>query len=244
MAVHWATPIVGKVAAFRHALDKADLPWALGLPPSQKVFPPDVTTAMPEPTRWGGRPRRHRVPSAPSVAVSSLFADPPDAAFRTLSWRTGTKGPLRAAFSARRVRVADGPEAAGAQHPPGEERWLVCEHRTTGKRKFHLASHPPDASLEQLVAAIKARWSCEQAHQQLKEELRLDHYEGRSWLGLHHHALLCQMAMAFLQSLRVGGKRWGRRKGALAGPPPRPTLPELRRAVIAALLSHLTRCPA
>ena len=197
----------GKVALFRHALDEAGLPWALGIAPHQKVFPPEVTTAMPEPTRRGGRPRKHPVPCEPSRPVSSLFADPPDAAFRTLFWRTGTKGPLRAAFSARRVRVADGPEGSGAQHLPGEERWLVCEHRSTGERKFHLASHPATASLEQLAAAIKARWSCEQAHQQLKEELGLDHYEGRSWRGLHHHALLCQMAFAFLQSLRVGGKK-------------------------------------
>ena len=235
----------GKVAVFRHALDTANLAWALGIPPNQKVFPPNVTTAMPEPVRRGGRPRKHPVPSAPSVPVSSVFADPPDAAFRTLSWRHGTKGPLRAAFSACRVRVADGPEGTGAQHLPGEERWLVCEHRTTGERKFHLCSHPATASLEQLAAAIKARWCCEQAHQQLKEELGLDHYEGRSWRGLHHHALLCQMAMAFLQSLRVGGKRQGRRtQAAPPGPPPEPTLPELRRCIVAALLSHLTRCPA
>lgn len=196
----------GKVAKFRHALDEQKLLWALGIPPNQKVFSPGVTVAMPERKRHG-RPPKHPVPSEPSASVASLFADPPDAAFRTVSWRTGTKGPLRAAFSARRVRVADGPEAAGAQHLPGEERWLVCEHRTTGERKFHLTSHPPDASLEQLAAAIKARWCCEQAHQQLKEELGLDHYEGRSWRGLHHHALLCQMAHAFLQSVRVGEKK-------------------------------------
>ena len=154
----------GKVAAFRHALDEVGLLWALAIPPNQKVFSPDVTVAMPEPGGKGGRPRKHPVPSLPSRPVSSWFADPPDAAFRTLCWRTGTKGPLRAAFAARRVRVADGPEAAGAQHLPGEERWLVCEHRSTGERKFHLASHPADTSLEQLAAAIKARWSCEQAH--------------------------------------------------------------------------------
>ena len=131
------------------------------------------------------------------------------------------KGPLQAAFSARRVRVADGPEAAGAQHLPGEERWLACEHRATGERKFHLTSHPPGTSLDQLAVAIKARWCCEQAHQQLKEELGLDHYEGRSWRGLHHHALLCQVALAFLQSVRVGGKRPARRlKNAAPGPPP------------------------
>ena len=161
---------------------------------------------MPE-RQPNGRPRKHPVSSEPSAPVSSLFANPPDEAFRTVSWRTGTKGPLQAAFSAQRVRVADGPVAAGAQQLPGEERWLVCEHRTTGERKLHLTNHPPEASLEQLAAAIKARWCCEQAHQQLKEELGLDHYEGRSWRGLHHHAKLCQMALAFLQSVRVGGKK-------------------------------------
>lgn len=188
----------GEVALFRHALGAQGLRWALGIPPNQKVFSPTVTVAMPE-RKPQGRPRKHPVPSEPSAPVASLFADPPDEALRTVSWRTGTKGPLRAAFSAQRVRVAEGPEAAGAQHLPGEERCLVCEHRTTGERKLHLTNHPPEASLEQLARAIKARWCCEQAHQQLKEELGLDHYEGRSWRGLHHHALLCQMAHAFPQ---------------------------------------------
>ncbi|SFV16182.1 Transposase DDE domain-containing protein [Methylobacterium sp. 174MFSha1.1] len=138
------------------------------------------------------------------------------------------------------MRVADGPLASGAQHLPGAERWLVCEHRLTGERKLHLTNHPADTTLEQLAAAIKARWSCEQAHQQLKEELDLDHFEGRSWIGLHHHALLCQIAFAFLQSQRVGGKRCA---SQAPGPPPRPTLPEVRRRVAAALLVQLTRCP-
>jgi SRSO17 transposase len=62
-------------------------------------------------------------------------------------------------------------------------------------------------ALEVLAALIKARWVCEQAHQQLKDELGLDHFEGRSWRGLHHHALLCQLALAFLQHLRLGGKK-------------------------------------
>jgi SRSO17 transposase len=62
-------------------------------------------------------------------------------------------------------------------------------------------------ALEALAASIKARWVCEQMHQQLKDELGLDHFEGRSWRGLHHHALLCQLAFAFLQHLRLGEKR-------------------------------------
>src|SRR3982751_2862435 len=114
-------------------------------------------------------------------------------------------GPLQAKFAVLRVRVADGPVVARAQHLPGEEAWLVGEHRATGERKYYLTNHPADAPLETLAAAIKARWVCEQMHQQLKDELGLDHFEGRSWRGLHHHALLCLLAFAFLQHLRLGG---------------------------------------
>ena len=135
-------------------------------------------------------------------------------AFRAVSWRAGTKGPPQAEFAALRVRVADGPVAAGGQHLPGEEAWLVGEHRTSGERKYYLSNLPPDASLETLAALIKARWVCEQAHQQLEDELGLDHFEGRSWRGLHHHALLCQLAFAFLQHLRLGGKKRPRPAGA------------------------------
>ena len=54
-----------------------------------------------------------------------------------------------------------------------------------------------------LAGAIKARWVCEQAHQQMKEELGLDHFEGRSWQGLHRHALMTMIAYAFLQHRRL-----------------------------------------
>ena len=73
---------------------------------------------------------------------------------------------------------------------PGEAAWLVGEWRDTGELKYYLTNHPARTSLRALAAAIKARWSCEQAHQQLKEELGLDHFEGRSWTGLHRHALM------------------------------------------------------
>ena len=212
----------GKVAAFRHALDGRGLRWAVGIPPNQKLFAPDVTTAVPE-RKKRGRPPERLVPSAPSTPARDLFADPPDAAFRTLSWRMGTKGPLAASFSARRMKAADGPEVAGGQHLPGEEVWLVCEHRATGERKHHLTNHPPEATPEELAAAIKARWACEQAHQQLKDELGLDHYEGRSWRGLHHHALLCLIALAFLQAMRLGGENQppAARSATSTGPGPR-----------------------
>ena len=66
----------------------------------------------------------------------------------------------------------------------------MCERRASGERKYYLSNLPADTPLEELAALIKARWVCEQAHQQMKEELGLDHFEGRCWRGLHHHALL------------------------------------------------------
>jgi len=66
--------------------------------------------------------------------------------------------------------------------------------------------------LRNLAATIKARWICEQAHQQLKEELGLDHFEGRSWRGLHRHALMTMIAYAFLQHRRLTKVRRRNRK--------------------------------
>ncbi len=129
------------------------------------------------------------------------------AKWQTVSWRKGTKGRLSARFAAVRVRVADGPTQRihdkGAQHLPGEKVWVIGEHRSTGERKYYLSNLPADTPIKQLAGAIKARWVCEQAHQQLKEELGLDHFEGRSWQGLHRHCLMCMIALAFLQSQRL-----------------------------------------
>ena len=100
------------------------------------------------------------------------------------------------------MRVADGPETKDRVHLPGEEAWLVAERRSN-EVKYYLTNHPATASLKSLASAIKARWSCEQAHQQLKEELGLDHFEGRTWRGLHHHALMTLICFAFLQQERL-----------------------------------------
>ncbi len=195
----------GKAAEFRHGLAERRLAYAVGILPAQKVYPADVTLAFPA-RRPAGRPRKHPVPSAASAGAAELLEARP-AAFRAVSWRTGTKGPLEAEFAALRVRVADGPAVAGGRHLPGDEAWLVGERRASGERKYYLSNLPPEATLEALAALIKARWVCEQLHQQLKDELGLDHFEGRSWRGLHHHALLCLLAFAFLQHLRLGGKK-------------------------------------
>ena len=192
----------GLSATFRQGLSGRGLAWAVGIPFKQKVYPADVSMVFPVANR--GRPRKNAIPDITSCPAQAMLEKVP---WRKVSWRRGTKGKLSARFAAVRVRVADGPPQRihdmGAQHLPGEEVWLVGEHRSSGERKYYLSNLPADTPIKQLASAIKARWVCEQAHQQLKEELGLDHFEGRSWKGLHRHALMSMIALAFLQSLRL-----------------------------------------
>jgi SRSO17 transposase len=200
----------GLSAPFRQGLSERGLTWAVGIPYKQKVYP--VGVAMIFPVAGRGRPRQRHIPDVKSVTAQAMLEG---TRWQKVSWRKGTKGRLEARFAAVRVRVADGPPQRihdmGAQHLPGEEVWVVGEHRSTGERKYYLSNLPADTPIKQLAGAIKARWVCEQAHQQLKEELGLDHFEGRSWQGLHRHCLMCMIALAFLQSQRLkqakGGKK-------------------------------------
>src|SRR5262245_19843099 len=191
----------GSSARFRQGLTARKLSWAVGIPCHLKVYPADVLMIRPITPR--GRPRK-RIPDTLSVAAEDVLAT---AKWQNISWRTGTKGKLRARFAAVRVRIADGSpqriKDKTHQHAPGEQAWLIGEHRASGEKKYYLANLPAKTDLHALAATIKARWICEQAHQQLKEELGLDHFEGRSWQGLHRHALMTMIAYAFLQYRRL-----------------------------------------
>lgn len=199
----------GLSAPFRQGLSARGLAWAVGIPRHRKVYPAGVALVFPIAGR--GRPRQRHVPDQPSVAAEKMLAE---VDWQLVSWRRGTKGKLAARFAAVRVRVADGsPQrigSLGAQPMPGEEVWLVGECRASGERKYYLANLPAGTGLKTLAAAIKARWLCEQAHQQLKEELGLDHLEGRSWTGLHRHALMTLIAFAFLQHQRLAAAGRGK----------------------------------
>src|SRR5271155_2444981 len=109
----------------------------------------------------------------------------------------------------RRTTAAN--QGQGSATSAGDEAWLIGEHRASGEKKYYLANLPAATSLRTLAATIKARWICEQAHQQLKEELGLDHFEGRSWQGLHRHALMTMLAFAFLQHRRLKKVRRGKK---------------------------------
>jgi len=192
----------GISAPFRQGLTARKLAWAVGIPRHLKMYPVGVQFIRPR-TKGRGRPSKH-VPNILPKPAEDLLAK---VKWRTVSWRNGTKGRLKARFAAIRVRVADGPvqwiRGKDRQRLPGDEAWLIGEYRASGEKKYYIANLPPEMDLRGLAATIKARWICEQAHQQLKEELGLDHYEGRSWQGLHRHALMSLMAYAFLQHRRL-----------------------------------------
>ncbi|ACB82095.1 transposase IS4 family protein [Methylorubrum populi BJ001] len=184
----------GCSAAFRHGLDARGLTWAVGIAKNQKVYDPEVRLVPP-----GGRARKAVPDQEPQKAEAVLAALP----WRRVTWRRGTKGALSARFAMARVRVGDGPVWANNRHLPGDEVWLVGEWRASGERKFYLSNLPSRTTRRVLGGTIKARWIREQAHQQIKEELKLDHFEGRSWTGLHRHALMTCIAYAYLQDLRL-----------------------------------------
>lgn len=233
----------GMSAPFRHALSERGLQWAVGIPRHQKVYPGDVALIFP--VAGHGRPRQRHIPDRRSISAEAMLAG---AAWRSVSWRRGTKGRLSARFSAVRVRVADGSRQRirdmGGQHMPGEEAWLIGERRSSGERKYYLSNLPVDTTLKVLASTIKARWICEQAHQQLKEELGLDHFEGRSWHGIHRHALMTMIAYAFLQHRRLASAR-REKKNQRATPTAKPASgtschPRSHHALAASAMSALS----
>ncbi len=188
----------GISASFRQGLSARGLVWSVGVPRTQRVYTTKATAIWPDAGR--GRPRKQPVPSEPGQDAASALAG---MSWRRITWRRGTKAALTARFAALRVRVADGPSVREGKHLPGEEAWLIGEWRSSGERKYHLTNQPPGTSLRDLAATVKARWVCEQAHQQLKQELGLGAFEGRSWTGLHRHALMSCIAFTYLQHLRL-----------------------------------------
>ena len=126
--------------------------------------------------------------------------------WRKIRWREGSKGWLESRFWATRVqpshRYQDG-------RPPGKEVWLLAEWPESEKApiKYCLCDLPADYSLRRIVRLVKCRWKIEQDYHQLKEELGLDHYEGRNWQGWHHHVTMVMVAHAFLTLETLRGKK-------------------------------------
>lgn len=175
---------------FRHGLSQRSRYWAAGIRGSQLVYASGVVVHGAKAT------------SSHPMTAEEMINQLGDKAFRRVSWRMGTKGVLSERFACVRCRVADGEPIENDRHLPGEELWLVCEWRANGEKRYYVCKLAKRSSHRRIARLIKGRWACEQMHEQSKQELGLDHFEGRSWPGLHRHLLMVMISFTFLQHLR------------------------------------------
>jgi SRSO17 transposase len=126
----------------------------------------------------------------------------PPRRFRTLTWREGTNRALSSRFAATRVRCVSREAQA---RELSDEQWLLIEwpKSEVEPSKYFLSTLPADTPIKELVRLSKLRWRIERDYQELKQELGLGHFEGRSWRGFHHHATLCIAAYGFLIAERL-----------------------------------------
>ena len=152
-------------------------------------------------TMWTPGARRTKTAGEIAAAIPATH-------WQRVCWGEGTKGPLVGRFAAVRVRPA---KSRG-------ERWLLCERSVVDdERKYYLLNLDATATVRDLVTLARSRWPIEQQYRELKDELGIDHFEGRSYRGWMHHTVLTAIAFTFLQLER-------RR----SDDDPRPTLPHVR----------------
>ena len=189
----------GTNGAFRAALTAMGLAYAVGVQSNTSVWAAGVE---PLPAKqWSGRGRkpsraRHGEGHRP-VSVKTLAMTLPASAWSEVTWREGSNGLLASRFAALRVRPATRSDKGEARAP---EEWLLVEWPEGEKEpaKYFLSTLPEDTDLATLVDITKLRWRIERDYEELKSELGLAHFEGRSWRGFHHHATLCIAAYGFL----------------------------------------------
>jgi SRSO17 transposase len=192
----------GDITAFRRLLHQWRLPYALGVSRQLTVFRGTPAVHIPPSSRTG-RPRSQLVlvHDTRPITVRAVALALPARAWRRVTWRNGTNRPWAARFAA--VRVTPANEWRNRRLAP--EVWLLCEQDLglTPRIKYFFVHLPATASLKQLVRLAHQRWAIEQQYQELKTELGLDHFEGRSYPGWHRHVVLTAVAYAFLQRERM-----------------------------------------
>jgi len=188
----------GNATAFREELASRGLTYVAAIQKDVGVW---LAGEHPKPPKQNstGRPRKllRRSKGKVPVSVHDLAYSLPATAWRAVSWRPGTKQELRSRFARVRVHPSHRDYWRSEPHP---EEWLLIEWPEGEEAPTHywLSNLPKRTPLRELVRLAKLRWRIERDYQELKSELGLDHYEGRGWVGFHHHAALCIAAYAFL----------------------------------------------
>ena len=195
---------------FRAGLRERGLQYAVAVEPGIKVWTtdPELTPLAAELPR--GRPRAY--PALKDLPAAQTLVEVanglPKAAWRNITWRQGTKGPMGSRFAQVKVWAAHGWKRQ--EHPRRVMEWLLIEWpEGAGTPTDYWLAQLGEQSLglRRLIKTARARWRVEMDYRELKEELGLDHYEGRHWLGWHHHVTLVSMAFAFLRTEQARVKK-------------------------------------
>jgi SRSO17 transposase len=195
----------GDVGEFRAGLHERGYPYVLGVQGTHVVWAPG-TGPMPPPPRTAanrGRPAtRWLAGDEKPISLRKLALKRGRVACRVVRWRQGSSGRQHSVFGAVRVRTAHRHELGRA---PSVEQWLLYEWPASEAEptKYWLSTLPATTPLSKLVRHAKLRWRVERDYQEMKAELGLDHFEGRTWRGFHHHATLVAVAHAFLALRRA-----------------------------------------
>ena len=203
-ALAWAVPrgvIVadagyGNTTEFRAGLSKRNLLFMVGVQNTTTAWVDSGNLEAP-PVGRRGRPRRKPVQLGAPMSVSQMSQSWSQERWQRVTWREGTKGFMTGRFAAARVLPSHGYQHGGSKE---DSLWLLAQwpEEEVVPTKFWLANLPGETSLLSLVRLAKIRWWIEQGYQQLKDELGMDHYEGRSWQGWHHHVTMTMLAFGFL----------------------------------------------
>ena len=179
------------------------LVYSAGIQPHTSVWPQGTGPLPPKVWSGRGRPtsRTRREAGRQPVQARALALDLPASAWQTITWREGACETLTSRFARVRVRAAHRDEHLAEPRP---QEWLMIEWPEGGEApaKYWLSTLPEDIAFAELVDLTKLRWRIERDYQDLKQEVGLGHFEGRSWRGFHHHATLCIAACGFLISER------------------------------------------
>lgn len=192
----------GDATEFRTGIEERGLSYVVAVSGVPTIWRPGVTPAIPNaPTV--GRPSTRPKAKQPPVSLSCFAGDLDAKQFRTVSWRDGSKGRMRGRFYTARIYSAE--RHTKKTRSTLKPIWLIVEDTGEEKRpfKFYFSNLPESTSLKRLVRLIKLRWRVERDYQELKSEIGLDHFEGRTWRGFHHHATLCAVAHGFLALRRA-----------------------------------------
>jgi len=206
----------GNNTELRDRLHDGGLRYLLSVSPETTVFSEETEFAVPAAPageRAGRRASRPR-PDREAESIGALIARLGEGAFKTVAFRDGPEGrPVKSRFAFVRVRSAhhwrahDARWATGGEAPPREE-WLIAEwpQGDSEPSDYWISNLPANTKRERLARLARLRWKIELDYKQLKGELGLDHYEGRSWLGWYHHTALVTAAHGFLTLERLHPK--------------------------------------